>query len=143
MSVLNSRKHRLNAGDNPLVGIFVSTDAGRTWTHRGWREYVRVFYTEAGPDGTLWSACGNGVMRSTDRGESWKITTDWTVTEVLKVKVDPSRPRTVVAATAYGVIRSTDHGESWTSQNTGLRRPFTSDILVDRTNGRRVFVATE
>jgi hypothetical protein len=143
MSVLNSRKHQLNATDNPLVGLFVSTDAGHTWIHRGWREYIRVFYTEAGPDGTVWSACGNGVMRSLDEAKSWKIVTDWHVTEVLKVKVDPSNPRTIFAATAYGIIRSTDHGDIWTFQNTGLRRPFTADLVIDRTSSRRILAATE
>ncbi len=143
MSVLNSRKHRLNASDNPQVGLFVSTDRGQTWTHRGWREYTRMFYTEAGPDGTLWSACGNGVMRSTDGAQSWKIVTDWHVTEVLKVKVDPSHPGTVFAATAYGIIKSSDHGDTWAAHNTGLRHPFTADVLVDRTNSRKIFAATE
>ncbi len=143
MSVLNSRAHHLRASDNPLVGIFVSTDTGRTWSHRGWREYVRVFYTEAGPDGTLWSACGNGIMRSTDGALTWKITTDWRVTEVLKVKVDPSQPGMVYAATAYGIIKSANSGDTWTMQNAGLRRPFASDILVDRTDSRRIFAATE
>ena len=43
MSVLNSRKHRLGALDNPTVGLFVSTDVGTTWLHRGWRGYIRIF----------------------------------------------------------------------------------------------------
>jgi photosystem II stability/assembly factor-like uncharacterized protein len=143
MSVLNSHAHRLNASDNPLVGIFVSTDTGRTWTHRGWREYVRVFYTEAGSDGSVWSACGNGVMRSLDGAKNWKVVTDWRVTEVLKVKVDPSDPSTVFAATAYGVIKSKDHGDTWTFVNAGLRRPFTADLVVDCADSYRIFAATE
>jgi photosystem II stability/assembly factor-like uncharacterized protein len=143
MSVLNSHKHRLNSSDNPLVGLFISTDAGRTWIHRGWREYVRVFYSEAGLDGTIWSACGNGVLRSTDGAQTWKIVTDWRVTEVLRVNVDPSNPGTIFGATAYGIIKSTDHGDTWTTQNTGLRRPFASDVLIDRTDSRKIFAATE
>ena len=143
MSILSSHKFRLGAADNPIVGLFVSTDMGDTWIHRGWREYIRTFYSEVGPDGTVWSACGNGVLRSTDNGLTWKVTTGWQVTEVLKVRVDPTHAQRVYAATAYGVFRSTDLGATWTEKNTGLRRPFTSDICIDRTRANTIFAATE
>src|SRR5512145_1281714 len=86
MSVRSSSKTRLGVSDNPTIGLFVSRDAGATWEHHGWRDQIKVFYTEAGSDGTIWSACGNGVLRSTDGGATWKITTGWEVTEALKVK---------------------------------------------------------
>jgi photosystem II stability/assembly factor-like uncharacterized protein len=143
MSVLNSRKHRLGAQDNPTVGLFVSTDAGTTWKHRGWTGYIRTFYTEAGSDGVVWSACGNGVLKSSDRGASWRITTGWEVTEVLKVKADPSKPSIVYAATAYGVFKTENSGETWKERNAGFLKPFVSDIVVDRTNNRRLLAASE
>lgn len=143
MSVLNSRKHRLNVSDNPVVGVFTSTDTGNTWQHRGWKEYIRTFYTEADERGILWSACGNGVLRSSDNGDRWVITTGWEMTEVLKVAVDPSNPLTVYAATAYGIFKTTDDGKTWQEKNIGLTMPFTSDVVVDRSNGKRVFAATE
>jgi photosystem II stability/assembly factor-like uncharacterized protein len=143
MSVLNSRAHRIGAADNPLVGLFVSSDRGATWVHRGWREYIRTFYTEEGPDGTIWSACGNGVLRSTDGGASWKITTGWEITEVLKVDVDPSDPSTVYAATAYGIFKTTDRGDTWLERTNGFHRKFSSDVLVDASRTRRLFAASE
>ncbi len=143
MSVLSSRKHKIGASDNPVVGLFVSTDQGRTWAGRGWREYIRTFYTEAGPDGTLWSACGNGVLRSVDEGRRWRVTTGWEVTEVLKVKVDTDDPRVIYAATAYGIVKSTDRGESWKSATEGFHRKFTSDLCIDRRDHRRLFAASE
>jgi len=143
MSILASRKHRHNAADNPVVGLFVSTDRGVTWNHRGWREYIRMFYTEAGEDGTIWSACGNGVLRSTDRGETWRVTTGADVTEVLKVHVSPADPHMVFAATAYGIIRSTDRGDQWQKLTQGFHRTFTSDIVIDRSNPGRMFAAAE
>jgi photosystem II stability/assembly factor-like uncharacterized protein len=143
MSILNSRKHRLGSTENPVVGLFVSTDGGSTWNHSGWREYIRVFYSEAGTDGTLWSACGNGILRSTDRGVSWRVTTDWRVTEVLKVKTDPSRPSRVFGASAYGVVRSTDLGASWKRVGKNIAGGFASDVCVDRTNGNHVLAASE
>jgi photosystem II stability/assembly factor-like uncharacterized protein len=143
MSVLNSRKHRLGALDNPTVGLFVSTDAGATWKHRGWTGYIRTFYTESGPDGVLWSACGNGVFRSKDKGVSWRITTGWEITEVLKVKVDPSKPSVVYAATAYGVFRTEDSGETWKERNVGFLKPFVSDVVLDRSTTNRLLAASE
>lgn len=143
MSILASRRHRLNAADNPVVGLYVSTDRGVTWVHRGWREYIRIFYTESGEDGTIWSACGNGVLRSTDNGATWRVTTGSDVTEVLKVHVSPADPRTVYAATAYGIIRSTDQGARWQKVVHGFRRTFTSDLAIDRSNPKRIFVAAE
>ena len=143
MSVLNSRKHRLNVSDNPVVGIFTSTDAGETWMHRGWKEYIRSFYAEADKKGTVWSACGNGVLRSTDGGKHWSITTGWEVTEVLKVDIDPANASTVYAATAYGIFKTTDGGKHWKEKRIGLSLPFTSDVVVDRAASVRVFAATE
>jgi photosystem II stability/assembly factor-like uncharacterized protein len=143
MSVLNSRKHRLGAQDNPTVGLFVSTDGGTAWNHKGWRGYIRTFYTEAGSDGTLWSACGNGVLRSTDGGNSWRITTGWQITEVLKLKVDTLNPAVVYAATAYGVFKTEDHGETWKEENKGFLKPFVSDIVIDRFHSDKLFAASE
>ena len=143
MAILNSQLHQLNRSDNPLVGLFVSSDRGVTWEHRGWREYIRTFHAVEGADGTLWSACGNGVMRSTDAGRSWKITTGWEITEVLRIAVDPHMPQHVFAATAYGPIASTNGGESWSFRNNGLRRHFVADICVDRSDGKHLLLASE
>ena len=143
MAVLNSLQHRWGNMENPLVGTFVSTDRGRSWQHLGWREYIRTFYVEEGPDGTLWAACGNGVLRSRDGGERWTITTGWETTEVLKLDVDPSDASRVFAATAYGLFRTTSAGAAWERLEKGFQTRFTGDVRVDRARPRVVFVATE
>jgi photosystem II stability/assembly factor-like uncharacterized protein len=143
MSVLNSRKHRLGALDNPTVGLFVSTDAGANWKHKGWTGYIRTFYTEAGSDGVLWSACGNGVLRSSDNGVKWRITSGWELTEVLKVEVDPLKPSVVYAVTAYGVFKTENSGETWKEQNAGFLKPFVSDIVLDRSTRNKLLAASE
>lgn len=142
MSIRSSRKARLPDGA-PVVGMFVSRDAGKTWEHKGWRDQIKVFHTEAGPDGVIWSACGNGVLRSADGGETWKIATGWEITEALKVRADPGDPKVVYAATAYGVYQTVDGGNTWRERNAGLASTFTSDILVDRGKRARLLVATE
>jgi len=143
MSVRSSRQTRLNASDNPTIGLFLSRDGGATWEHKGWRDQIKVFYTEAGRDGTLWAACGNGVLRSIDGGATWKITTGWEVTEVLRVKIDPRDPNVVYAASAYGIFKTSDNGKSWQEKNRGLDNTFVSDLVIDRTNSARLIAATE
>jgi photosystem II stability/assembly factor-like uncharacterized protein len=144
MSVLSSQKHQWDNIDNPVIGIFRSGDAGDTWEHIGWRGYIRTFYTEVGPDGTIWAACGNGALRSVDNGGSFTVTTGWEITEVLKVRVDPVDPETVYAATAYGVFKTADRGTTWSETNVGLPAlPFTSDLLIDRNDTRTLYAATE
>jgi len=143
VTILTSFRAAQKPTGDPASGLFTSSDEGLTWVHLGWRETIRTFYAEAGSDGTLWNACGNGVLRSTDNGAHWKVTTGWEVTEVLKVKSSPSLPSLVFASTAYGVFRSTDRGESWELKRAGMRRPFSGDVCIDRTDARRVLAATE
>jgi photosystem II stability/assembly factor-like uncharacterized protein len=143
MAVLSSFRTAQNIGSDPEFGLFISTDTGVTWEHRGWREYIRTFYSEEGSDGTIWCACGNGVLRSSDGGKRWKITTGWEVTEVLKVKAAPQVPSLVFASTAYGIFRSRDRGETWEEKTEGMRRPFSGDVCIDRTNPGRVLAAFE
>lgn len=143
MSVLSSRAHQWGRNDNPMIGLFVSSDRGATWEHRGWREYIRTFHSVEGNDGTLWSACGNGVLRSTDGGKLWKVTTGWEVTEVLRIAVDPEVPKHVYAATAYGLIATTDGGETWDFRRNGLKHHFTTDVCVDRKKRSHLLIATE
>jgi photosystem II stability/assembly factor-like uncharacterized protein len=144
MSVLSSQKHQWGNIENPVIGIFRSSDAGRTWEHIGWQGYIRTFYTETGPHGTIWAGCGNGVLRSVDNGKSFTITTGWEVTEALKVRVHPYRPEIVYAATAYGVYKTIDNGNTWREMNNGLPAlPFTSDLLIDRSDPEKLFAATE
>jgi photosystem II stability/assembly factor-like uncharacterized protein len=143
MAVLSSFRSGQDPYAEPAIGLFISTDRGSTWAHRGWHEYIRTFYSEEGSDGTIWSACGNGVLRSTDGGRRWRVTTGWEVTEVLKVKSAESDPSLVFASTPYGIFRSTDRGETWEKKTRGMHREFSGDVCIDRTDARRVLAATE
>jgi photosystem II stability/assembly factor-like uncharacterized protein len=143
MAVLASIGPRYDADGEPRAGLFVSKDRGVTWELKGWRDYIRTFYAEEGSDGLIWSACGNGVLRSADGGKSWRVTTGWEVTEVLKVKAAEANPAVVFAATAYGIFRSTDGGENWERKSGGMRPPYSGDICIDRTDWRHLLAATE
>ena len=143
MAILSSFRPAQTPDADPAFGLFVSTDRGTTWQGRGWREYIRTFYSEEASDGTIWSACGNGVLRSTDNGKRWRVTTGWEVTEVLKVKAAEAEPALVFASTAYGVFRTTDGGETWEKKTRGMRRAFSGDVCIDREDPGRILAATE
>lgn len=113
-------------------GIFASTDHGDTWQHTGWNN-VRAFGMAVDGD-DLYLAAGNGIHRSTNNGATWKLVTDWRITEALRVAVAADH-RTIVTATAHGVWRSTDRGETWQERNEGLHSTFTSALLIDTVGG--------
>jgi len=143
VSMLGTRKHRLS-GVNPVVGLFLSTDGGVSWTHTGW-EQGKVFaaVTPHGSAGdTIFVAAGNGVMRTTDGGQHWRIVTGWEVTEVQDVALSPGMA-TVFAATPYGIFRSQDFGDSWEKLDTQFHEPFVSSIRVDRSDPNVVLAGAE
>jgi hypothetical protein len=116
------------AGSSLGSGLWQSDDTGRTWKQLGWK-HIKAFSMDHDSNGrVLYLAAGNGVLKSTDYGESWKVTTDWRVAEVMDVKVIPEEPSIVIAATAHGVIKSTDAGNSWESAHKGIATPYTSRL---------------
>ena len=140
VAMLGTRKHRLS-GENPTVGVFYTRDFGETWQHTGWKQgkAFSVYVPENSCGDTLWVAAGNGVMRSTDGGQSWRITTGWEVTEVQDVVADPAGSGRVVVATPYAVYTSPDMGETWSSSRPG----FGSSVRFDRTNSSVILLGSE
>jgi photosystem II stability/assembly factor-like uncharacterized protein len=133
------------AGD----GVYKSTDAGKTWTHIGFREAqnisrVRVHPTNA--DIVFVAAFGHhsapnaerGVFKSTDGGKTWKKTLFRDdKTAAVDLWIDRNNPNVMFAALweAYrleyqmssggpgsGLFKSTDGGETWTeiTRNPGM-----------------------
>lgn len=83
---------------------------------------------------------GIGILKSTDGGQSWTHSLDWSYGDlrgVQDIKINPLRPATVYAATTEGLLRSYDAGASWqTVHSTGMA----VDIEIDPADTNRVFV---
>jgi photosystem II stability/assembly factor-like uncharacterized protein len=130
---------------NPQTGLFLSRDNGISWKHSGWKN-IRAFGIAIDPRGggdIIYIASGNGVLKTTDGGDTWRLMTDWRITEVMDIQVDPVNGENIYIATAYGAYKSTDGGWTWTVRNTGLTHTFLSVILIDNSDPDVIFAGGE
>ncbi len=115
-----------------------------TWAHIGWNHPSMAglaFKDKA--DGVIWASAGNGGMRSLDGGKSWRITTDWRVTESQNISIDVEDRDHVYLATAYGIWLTRDGGETWAEANTGFAKKYTQAVVPDQEQSMRALAATE
>ena len=135
------------------VGIYKSTDAGRTFTHAGLTDtqtIARVIVHPANPDIVYVAASGHewtdnetrGVFKTSDGGRTWtKVFYRSPRTGAIDLVMDPSDPDTLYAAMwqrvrrkwsdprvepGYdegGVWKTTDAGKTWIDASEGLPAP--------------------
>ncbi|MGA7305895.1 MAG: hypothetical protein WBW88_13535 [Rhodothermales bacterium] len=114
--------------DNSRSGLFRQEDDG-SWTSLGWHN-IRNFGIAISAD-YIFLASGNGVLRSGDDGKNWRMTTDWKITEVLDIALDPDDPHKLIIATAHGIAWSPDDGDTWHTNNDGLASTFVQSIVFE------------
>ena len=134
----------------PGVGVFKSTDGGRTFTHAGLTDthtIGRILIHPADPDIVYVAASGHawtenearGVFKTTDGGRTWdKVLYKSPNTGAIDLVMDPSNAETLYAATwqrtrrkwsdprvepgstGSGVWKTNDGGRTWTDASIGL-----------------------
>jgi photosystem II stability/assembly factor-like uncharacterized protein len=131
-------------------GVYVSTDAGRTWTHSGLTDshhIGRIVVHPTDPNTAYVAALGHlyseneerGLFKTTDGGKTWAKTLDLKIDGkaigVVDVAMDPKNPLVLYAA-AYdkvrrpwsfaagaagsGLYKTIDAGKNWSKLTTGL-----------------------
>ncbi len=115
-------------------GVFVSTDAGDSWTQTETGLNSPAVMSLEGRNGTLYAGTLNGLNASTDAGMSWK-NLNGGVLDDMEIQCIVVEGATIFAGTYYyGVYVSTDGGGSWNKRNTGLpSNPAVYDLV--RHNG--------
>lgn len=140
------------------VGMFKSTDSGKTWTHSGLPEshhIGRIVMHPSDPN-TVWVAVlghlyspnrQRGIYKTTDGGTTWKQTLFVTPDAgAVDLQIDPNNPNNLFAAIwertrrawnfteageNSGIYTTTDGGENWTS-STGSSSGFPKNEGVGR-----------
>jgi photosystem II stability/assembly factor-like uncharacterized protein len=138
---------------NAGVGVFKSTDAGKTWQHTGLpltHTIARIVIHPTNPDIVYVAAGGHewtdnedrGVYRTADGGKTWdKVLYVDAKTGANDLAMDPADPnvlyatmwqrarakwndpRTLAGYTGTGIHKTTDGGRTWMPINEGLPAP--------------------
>jgi photosystem II stability/assembly factor-like uncharacterized protein len=137
----------------PGVGVYKSSDGGRTFAHSGLTDshtIARVVIHPADPDIVYVAASGHawtenemrGIFKTTDGGRNWtKVLYKGAGTGAIDLVMDPSDPNTLYAATwqrtrrkwsdprvepgftGSGIWKTTDAGKTWVESALGLPPP--------------------
>ena len=133
--------------DHPGGGLFISHDAGKTWTTvEAMKDQSIRALTQAPSDpkiliaGTL-----KGVYRSEDGGVQWNQISpvgSMDIHEVESIAIDPKDPRTVYAGTWHLPWKTTDGGANWHNIKQGLIEDSdVFSIIIDPTEPSVVYTS--
>ena len=115
------------------------------WESLTWGELI-TSAVDVDPTGRwIYLAAGDGVHVSEDGGRTFRVTGGIDVAEVQGVCIDARDPSAGWAATAYGVLRADDvrAARPWRKLDHGAKFGFTSDVVQDAGDSRRLWVASE
>jgi len=111
--------------DHPDGGLFISHDAGKTWTTveamKG--QSIRALTQAPSDPKTVIAGTLKGVFRSEDGGQTWnRITPEGSADlhEVESIAIDPKDPHTIYAGTWHLPWKTTDGGANWHNIKQGL-----------------------
>jgi hypothetical protein len=145
-ALANDEPAAFMGGSSIGAGLWQTDDTGKTWMQIGWK-HVKCYSVDVVNSSNgkiIYQACGSGVLKSTDAGITWRMLTDWRITEVLDIAIDQKAPNNIYIATPYAIWKSDDGGESWYEADTDIPEPrFTSRIKIDPVNHLKIYAATE
>ena len=101
-------------------GIYLRNEERHSWGRIGpVIQSMNSLAVDPSAPTTMFMACGNGIVRSKDGGETWRMVTGWRESDFLKIAIDPENGDNIYGTSVWGFHLSRDGGESWTSANKG------------------------
>ncbi|MFH2031117.1 MAG: T9SS type A sorting domain-containing protein [Bacteroidota bacterium] len=134
-------------------GVWKTSDAGASWRHltEGLPNLATTVLVMANTNhniifcgtgegfGNVDGVMGDGIFKSTDRGETWtqiaSTAGDPAFAFVNRIVVDPADENIVIAATNSGVYKSVDGGTSWVRKYTSS----VQDLRVNALNFKTIY----
>lgn len=148
----------LYCGTQPAE-VFRSSDGGQAWSEcEGLRELLdshdwsfpgppfvahvkHLSVSEHDPDLVFGAVEEGWLVRSRDRGVSWRNLKVGTAFDSHTAHLMPDDPRVVVSTSGIGVCRSEDGGDSFVDANAGLEQRYMVHIAVHPERPRVLFTA--
>ena len=114
-------------------GLYVSTDRGASWVLTGFvAGYAQDVVWSEGARDTFHVVSGTGLLRTTDRGNTWQQLFDRTY--CWRAGFKPGSSDTMFVGGLYGLYRSFDGGATWEDQGVAAFTAY--DVPASETDGR-------
>ena len=128
-------------------GLFISYDAGKSWTSQAEMRGQSVRSLAVAPNDPKMLIAGTlrGVFRSEDGGTRWKQISPADSTELHEVEsvaIDPKDPKVIYAGTWHLPWKTTDGGEHWSSIKEGIIEDSdVFSIIIDPESPQTVYAS--
>ncbi len=124
-------------------GVFLYDHKSDTWERTGpvIQSVSSIAIDPSNPE-VVFLACGNGIVRSQDGGDTWRMTSGWRESDFTKIAIDPTDGNNVYAASVWGISVSRDGGDTWARANKGLAERYSRTIIVDHRKPKRLLLGT-
>lgn len=128
-------------------GLWISHDGGKSWTENQQLHGQSIRSMAQAPSNPkiLFVGSLEGVFRSTDGGQSWKLISPKGSAEIHEIEslaIDPRNPDVVYAGTWHLPWKTTDGGQHWINMKQGIIEDSdVFSILVDPTRPHIVFLS--
>jgi photosystem II stability/assembly factor-like uncharacterized protein len=129
------------AGRRAGSGIFMSSDAGRTWRAAGLGGTdVDALAVDPEHAEILYAGTPKGLLKTSNGGKTWGA--GGLEGFVWDVEIDRERPTTLYTATSSGVHRSTDDGRTWRVLDAGREGRGGVALALDPQSSARLYAGT-